>query len=135
MFNYFFYTLSQENGDFPLNDIIPMFVIWAILIPCVLWFLRFIYKSIRKTTMVYQNTSVYLCRDLFLDLGGFEYLVVAIILSAIYFGFWGYYTNPIEADWLNWKTWVIVLPQISLLITMIILFFIRYTKFRKPYIK
>lgn len=135
MFYYFFHTLPQENGDFPLNDVIPMLIIWAILIPLILWLVRLAYKSIRKTSMVYQNTEVYLCRDLFLNLGGFEYLIVVVILSAVYFGFWGYYTFPSSAAWLNWRTWVIVLPQIFLLLTIMVLFFIRYTKFRKPYIK
>lgn len=132
--NYFFHALTPAN-DAILNDIIPMYIIWAILIPLTLWLVRFIYKSLRKTSMVHQKTKVYLCRDLFLCIGGFEYLIVVVILSAVYFGFWGYLTNPSAADWLNWKTWVIVLPQISLILTIIILFFIRYTKFRKPYIK
>lgn len=135
MFNYFFHTLPQENGDFSLNDIVPMLIIWAILIPLSLWLIRLAYKSVRRTTMIYQNTEVYLCRDLFLSLGGFEYLIVVVILSAVYFGFWGYYTLPFSAAWLNWKTWVIVLPQLSLLLTIIVIFFIRYTNFRKPYIK
>lgn len=135
MFNYFFHKLPQENGDFPLNDIVPMLIIWAILIPLSLWLIRLAYKSVRRTTMIYQNTEVYLCRDLFLSLGGFEYLIVVIILSAVYFGFWGYYTLPFSAAWLNWRTWVIVLPQLSLLLTIIVIFFIRYTNFRKPYIK
>lgn len=136
MFNYFFHTLPQENGDFPLNDIVPMLIIWAILIPLSLWLIRLAYKSVhRRTTMIYQNTEVYLCRDLFLSLRGFEYLIVVVILSAVYFGFWGYYTLPFSAAWLNWRTWVIVLPQLSLLLTIIVIFFIRYTNFRKPYIK
>ena len=135
MFNYFFHPLPQENGDFPLNDIVPMLIIWAILIPLSLWLIRLAYKSVRRTTMIYQNTEVYLCRDLFLSLGGFEYLIIVVILSAIYFGFWGYYTLPFSAAWLNWRTWVIVLPQLSLLLTIIVIFFIRYTNFRKPYIK
>ncbi len=135
MFNYFFHTLPGENGDVSLNDIIPMFIIWAILIPLILWMVRFVYKSVRKTNMRHQNTDVYLCRDLFLSLGGFEYLTIIIFLSAVYLGFWAYYTHPSSADWLDWRTWMIILPQISLLLTIIILFFIRYTKFRKPYIK
>lgn len=135
MFNYFFHTLPQENGDFPLNDIIPMLIIWAILIPLTLWLVRLAYKSVRKTNIIHQNTEVYLCRDLFLSLGGFEYLIVVAILSAVYLGFWGYYTLPFSAAWLNWRTWVIVLPQISLLLTIIVLFFIRYINFRNPYIK
>ncbi len=135
MFNYFFHTLPQENGDFPLNDIVPMLIIWAILIPLTLWLIRLAYKSVCKTPMIYQNTEVYLCRDLFLSLEGFEYLIVVVILAVVYFGFWGYYTLPSSAAWLNWRTWVIVLPQLSLLLTIIVLFFIRYTKFRKPYIK
>lgn len=135
MFNYFFHTLPQENGDFPLNDIVPMLIIWAILIPLSLWLIRLAYKSVRRTTMIYQNTEVSLCRDIFLSLGGFEYLIVVVILSAVYFGFWGYYTLSFSAAWLNWRTWVIVLPQLSLLLTIIVIFFIRYTNFRKPYIK
>lgn len=135
MFNYFFHALPQESGGFPLNDIFPMLIIWAILIPITLWLVRLAYKSVRKTTMVQQNTEVYLCRDLFLSLSGFEYLLVVVILAAVYFGFWGYYTLPFSAAWLNWRTWVIILPQLSLLLTIIVLFFIRYTKFRKPYIK
>ena len=135
MFNKFFHTLPQENGDFPLNDIVPMLIIWAILIPLSLWLIRLAYKSVRRTTMIYQNTEVYLCRDLFLSLGGFEYLIIVVILSAVYFGFWGYYTLPFSAAWSNWRTWVIALPQLSLLLTIIVIFFIRYTNFRKPYIK
>lgn len=135
MFNYFFHSLPQGNDAFPLNDTVPMLIIWAILIPVTLWMIRFAYKSVRKTTMIQQNTEVYLCRDLCLSLGGFEYLIVVVIIAAVYFGFWGYYTRPFSAAWLNWRTWVIVLPQISLLLTIIVLFFIRYTNFRKPYIK
>jgi len=135
MFNYFFHELPRGNSDIPLNDLAVMLIIWAIIIPCALWLLRIIYKSIRKTTMTYQNSKVYLCRDIFLDLGGFEYLIIVAILSAVYYGFWGFYSAPISANWLNWKTWVIALPQISLMVTIIVLFFVRYTKFRKPYIK
>lgn len=135
MFNYFFHTLPQENGEFTLNDFIPMLIVWAILIPTTLWAIRFLYKTFRKTTMVFQNTRVYLRRDLFLDLGGFEYLIVYVVLVAIYFGCWAYFTNPFGADWYNWKTWVVILPQITLILTIIVLFCIRYTKFRKPYIK
>ena len=135
MFSYFFHALPKGNVDVPLNDYALMVIIWVLLIPCTLWLLRFIYKSLRKTTMSYQHSKVYLCRDLFLDLGGFEYLIIVTLSAAVYFGFWSFYTNPLAANWLNWKTWVIAFPQISLFLTIVILFFVRYIKFRKPYIK
>ena len=133
--NLFFHELPMAGHEieFSVKDLNLLW--WIVFIPIVLWLVRIIYKSFRKSTMIYQNTEVYLCRDLFLSLGGFEYLIVVVILSAVYFGFWGYYTLPFSAAWLNWRTWVIVLPQLSLLLTIIVIFFIRYTNFRKPYIK
>lgn len=135
LMNLFFHELPMVGHEIELavKDLILLW--WIPLILVTFWLARLIYKSFRKDTLVYQNTEVYLCRDLFLNLGGFEYLIVVVILSAVYFGFWGYYTLPFSAAWLNWRTWVIVLPQLSLLLTIIVIFFIRYTNFRKPYIK
>ena len=135
LMNLFFHELPMAGHEIELavKDLILLW--WIPLILVTFWLARLIYKSFRKDTLVYQNTEVYLCRDLFLDLGGFEYLIVVAILEALYFGFWGYITNPSAANWMNWQTWVIILPQISLLLTIIVIFFIRYTNFRKPYIK
>ncbi len=133
--NLFFHKLPMDGKEVELSTNDAILILWVFLIPLTLWLIRFAYKSIRKKSMVHQNTKVDLCRDIFLDLGGFEYLIIIVILSAIYLGFWAYYTNPFSANWMNWETWVIVLPQISLILTIIVLFFIRYTKFRKPYIK
>lgn len=135
LMNLFFHELPMAGHEIELSvkDLILLW--WIPLIIVTFWLARLIYKSFRKDTLVYQNTEVYLCRDLFLDLGGFEYLIVVAILEALYFGFWGYITNPSAANWMNWQTWVIILPQLSLLLTIIVIFFIRYTNFRKPYIK
>lgn len=135
LMNLFFHELPMAGHEIELSVKDLNLLWWIVFIPLIFWLVRCVYKSFRKTTMAYQNAEVYLCRDLFLNLGGFEYLIVVVILVALYFGFWGYIINPSAANWLNWKTWVIVLPQLSLLLTIIVLFFIRYTNFRKPYIK
>jgi hypothetical protein len=136
MFNYFFHPLPHgEYVDVVTSDIIPMLIIWAILIPLTLWLVRLAYKSIRKPKVKYQNVEVYLCRDLFLGICGMEYLLVVLILAAVYFGVWAYFTAPFSASWLDLTTWLIVIPQIALLLTIITVFFYRYTKFRNPYLK
>ena len=129
MYNYFFHGFKWDN------DVYVMLAIWALLIPFFLYITRFIYKSVRKTKMKHLGAEIYLCRDLFLTIGGFEYLLVVLFLSSIYYFFWCYYTSPFSANWLDWRTWIIALPQIALLITIVVLFFIRYIKFRKPYLK
>lgn len=76
-----------------------------------------------------------LCRDIFLKITGMEYLIVVMILFAAYLGWWAYETSPCSADWTNLDTYLIALPQIAVVIVTIAIFFIRYIKFRKPYIK
>lgn len=114
-----------------------MYVIWAILIPLFLYMIRFIYKSVRSTKMKYQDSQYYLVRDFFLELGGFEYLIVATIIYAIYMGVWAYLVNPFadSSIWEIWQTYLIVLPQFATLVAIIIMFSIRYTKFRKPLVR
>lgn len=135
MFELFFHSLPSKSGTFTMNDLVPMFITWMLLIPLVLWLTRLIYKSIRKPVVTYNKTKVLLRRDLFLDLGGFEYLIIVVILVTIYFGFWAYYVFPFSADWLDWRTYVVLLPQFCLVLTIIVLFTVRYVKFRKPFIK
>jgi hypothetical protein len=135
MFELFFHSLPSKSSAFTMNDLVPMFITWLILIPLVLWLTRLIYKSIRKPIITYNKTRVILRRDLFLDLGGFEYLIIIVALTAIYLGFWAYYVSPFAADWFDWRTYVVLLPQVCLILTIIVLFVIRYVKFRKPFIK
>lgn len=99
--------------------------------------IRFIYKSVRSTKMKYQDSQYYLVRDFFLELGGFEYLIVATIIYAIYMGVWAYLVNPFadSSSWEIWQTYLIVLPQFATLVAIIIMFSIRYTKFRKPLVR
>mgnify|MGYP006887186806 FL=1 len=131
MYKFFFHDLVWSN------DVFIMYVIWAILIPLFLYMIRFIYKSVRSTKMKYQDSQYYLVRDFFLELGGFEYLIVATIIYAIYMGVWAYLVNPFadSSCWEIWQTYLIVLPQFATLVAIIIMFSIRYTKFRKPLVR
>lgn len=131
MYKFFFHDLVWNN------DVFIMYVIWAILIPLFLYMIRFIYKSVRSTKMKYQDSQYYLVRDFFLELGGFEYLIVATIIYAIYMGVWAYLVNPFadSSSWEIWQTYLIVLPQFATLVAIIIMFSIRYTKFRKPLVR
>ncbi len=131
MYKFFFHDLVWSN------DVFIMYVIWAILIPLFLYMIRFIYKSVRSTKMKYQDSQYYLVRDFFLELGGFEYLIVATIIYAIYMGVWAYLVNPFadSSSWEIWQTYLIVLPQFATLVAIIIMFSIRYTKFRKPLVR
>lgn len=131
MYKFFFHDLTWGN------DVFVMYAIWAILIPLFLYVIRFIYKSVRPTKMKYQGSQYYLVRDVFLKLGGFEYLIVVTILYAIYLGFWAYLVNPFAdgSNWASWQTYLIVLPQFATLIAIIVMFCIRYTKFRKPFVR
>ncbi len=131
MYKFFFHDLVWNN------DVFIMYVIWAILIPLFLYMIRFIYKSVRSTKMKYQDSQYYLVRDFFLELGGFEYLIVATIIYAIYMGVWAYLVNPFadSSIWEIWQTYLIVLPQFATLVAIIIMFSIRYTKFRKPLVR
>ncbi|UBD77261.1 hypothetical protein K6V26_13410 [Parabacteroides goldsteinii] len=127
--DFFFHELTWDSF------VVWVLIGWAIIIPVFLWSVRYAYKSGRKTQMKHRGLLIDLCRDIFLRIGGFEYLLVAVILVSIYLGFWAYYTSPSTANWANWETYIVALPQIVLLFVIIILFFIRWTKFRKPYLK
>lgn len=129
MFKYFFHELTWDN------DVYIMFLVWLILIPVLLWALRFIHKSFRPATMKYRRTEYYLLRDLFMCLNGIEYLIIAVILFAIYMGFWAYYVDFMHANWLDWEPYVVLIPQIVCLLTICVVFIMRYFKFRKPLLR
>ena len=130
MFNsIFFHPFTWDN------DMYLVYGAWVLIIFALFWFVRFIHKSVRRTKMKYQNGLYYLCRDLFMCLNGFEYLLFVCILFAVYMGYWAYEVKPSSADWTDWQTYMIILPQLCFLVSMITLFFVRYCKFRKPYIK
>ena len=129
MFDIFFHPLKWDS------DVYIMYAIWVMLIPFTLYVIRFIYKCCRSKIMKYQKQKIYLVRDLFLILTGIEYLVFAVIIYSIYMGFWAFYVGPNNADWLSLDTYLIILPQIALLIVIIVLFSYRYIKFRKSFIK
>jgi hypothetical protein len=112
-----------------------MYLVWALSIPVVLYLLRFIFKSIRKPQIVNNTGKYYLVRDLFLKISGFEYLIVAVVCFALYLGFWAYKIDFSIADWSDWKTYLVILPQFITLIAIICLFYVRYFNFRKPFLK
>jgi hypothetical protein len=74
-------------------------------------------------------------RDLFLELGSIEYLLIFNLLYAVYLFFWAYKTNPLAAKWDTSEPYLIILPQVITIIADMIFFFVGYTKFRKPLIK
>ena len=117
------------------NDMYIAYLVWTVIIVLTLWLTRFVYKSVRKPQMKYKRRVYDLCRDLFLKITGMEYLIVIITLFAIYLGWWAYETSPCNANWYAVNTYLIALPQISVVVVVTIIFFIRYIKFRKPYIK
>lgn len=117
------------------NDMYIAYLVWTVLIVLTFWLTRFVYKSLRKPQMKHKRRVYDLCRDLFLKITGMEYLIVVMILFAVYLGWWAYETSPCNADWTNLDTYLIALPQIAVVIVAIAIFFIRYIKFRKPYIK
>ena len=125
----FFHPLTWDN------DMYLVYGAWALILFLSFWLVRFIHKLARRSNMKYKGGSYYLCRDIFMRLNGFEYLLVLCVLFACYMGYWAYKVSPSRADWGLWQTYMVVLPQIVLLILMIVLFFWRYTNFRKPYIK
>ncbi len=129
MFKYFFHELTWDN------DVYLMFLVWALLIPVLLWAIRFVYKSFRSTTMKYHRTEYKLLRDLFMCLNGFEYLAIVVVVFAIYMGFWAYYVDFMHADWLNWKPYVILFPQICCIVIICVIFVMRYINFRKPLLR
>ncbi len=130
MFNtIFFHPFTWDN------DMYLVYVAWVLIIFALFWFVRFIHKRVRRTKMKYQNGLYYLCRDIFMCLNGFEYLLFVCILFSIYMGYWAYVVKPSSADWTDWQTYMIILPQLCFLVSMVTLFFVRYCKFRKPYIK
>lgn len=117
------------------NDVWIVYIVWVLLIPVCLWLIRFVHKYLRKKKMRYKGGIYMPCRDLFMQMNGYEYLIVAIVFYAIYLGFWAWMVNPANADWLDWKTYCIILPQIATLVVIVVMFIYRYTNFRKPYKK
>lgn len=117
------------------NDIYLAYGIWVLIILASLWFVRFLHKSFRKTVMSYKGENYYLCRDIFMRLNGFEYLLLVCVIFACYLGYWAYKVSPFSADWSLLDTYLVILPQFVLLVIMIVLFFLRYINFRKPYLK
>ena len=125
----FFHPLSWDN------DMYYVYVAWGIIALFSFWFVRFLHKSFRQKNMKYKDGIYYFCRDIFMCLNGYEYLIFVVLLLASYLGLWAYYVNPSKADWSNYQTYMVILPQLIVLLTTITLFFFRYIKFRKPYIK
>ena len=128
MSNIFFHPLEWNN------DVFIMYIVWVILIPVFLYALRIIFKSLRKPQLTYKAQKYHLVRDLFLEITGFEYLILASVLYAIYLGVWAYKVD-FSADWSDWRTYLVILPQFITTIAIVCLFYIRYFKFRKPLLK
>jgi len=117
------------------NDVYIMYIVWFFALFLVLYVLRFAYNRIRPKNLTYKRQSFYMVRDLFLSLGGMEYLIVFNLLFAVYLGFWVCLVKPWLADWTNVSTYLIVLPQFATLTIVTALFFVRYTLFRNPLIR
>ena len=131
MYNYFFHSLKWDS------DVYVMYAVWAILIPLLFFLVRFIYKSVRKPRLRSKNAEYYTVRDLFMQITGQEYLIVFVVLFAIYLGLWAYLVAPFSQKevWSDWRTYLIILPQMLTLIAIFVLFFIRNNKFSKRFIK
>ena len=117
------------------SDMYIAYLVWAIIIVLLLWLTRLVYKSVRKPQMKHKRRTYDLCRDIFLQITGMEYLIVVMVLFVVYLGLWAFETSPCNADWYAMDTYLIALPQIVLVAVVTTIFFIRYIKFRKPYIK
>lgn len=131
MYDYFFHSLTWDN------DVYIMYVVWAILIPVSLYLIRFLYKTARKPKLRSKKDEYYLVRDLFLDISGQEYLIIFVVLYAIYLGVWAFLVAPFSQKdvWTDWHTYLIILPQVVTLIALIVIFFSRNNKFSKHYIR
>ena len=131
MYNYFFHSLKWDS------DVYVMYAVWAILIPLLFFLVRFIYKSVRKPRLRSKNAEYYTVRDLFMQITGQEYLIVFVVLFAIYLGLWAYLVAPFSQKevWSDWRTYLIILPQMLTLIAIFVLLFIRNNKFSKRFIK
>lgn len=133
MYEVFFHQMKWEN------DVYIMYIVWLIFVPLLLYITRCIYNKVRPTKLSYDGGRYYMVRDLFLNIAGMEYLILASVLYSIYLGFWAWSVNPFSVDWGwpwdNWVPYLIVLPQVLAAALMVVLFFIRYTKFRKPLIR
>ena len=125
----FFHPLTWDN------DMYIVYVVWVLLALVFCWLMRFVHKIVRRKNMKYKGGDCYLCRDIFMRLNGFEYLVALSVVFAIYMGVWAYVVSPAHADWGAWGTYWVLLPQALFLISIIVAFFWRYVNFRKPYIK
>ena len=119
------------------NDVYIMYIVWPFALVLVLYIFRFLYNLVRPKNLIYKRQKYYMVRDMFLSLGGMEYLVVFILLFAVYLFFWAYKVKPSisKVDWTDWNSYLIILPQVLTVISLIIVFFVRYTKFRKPLIR
>lgn len=131
MYNYFFHSLKWDS------DVYVMYAVWAILIPLLFFLIRFIYKSVRKPRLRSKNAEYYTVRDLFMQITGQEYLIVFVVLFAIYLGLWAYLVAPFSQKevWSDLRTYLIILPQMLTLVAIFVLFFIRNNKFSKRFIK
>lgn len=131
MYDYFFHSLKWDN------DVYIMYIVWAILIPVSFYLIRFLYKTIRKPKLRSRYGEYYTIRDLFLTITGQEYLVLYVMLYAIYLGFWAYQVAPFTQKdvWSDWHTYLIILPQFGTLVAIVVLFFVRNNKFSKQFIK
>ena len=125
----FFHPLTWDN------DMYTVYGAWVLIIFLSFWLVRFVHKSLRKKNLKYKGEEMTPVRDLFLQLNGFEYLVVVCLLFACYIGYWAYKVKPSSADWGLLDTYLVVLPQIVYIIAMCLVFFYRYKKLRNPYLK
>ena len=117
-----------------VTDIIFKLLVWGAFIILTIWFIRMIinWKTIRHTHISYKEKKYYLVRDLFLRFTAMECLIIFMITFAIYAGFWAWTIRLENYNGTKWQTYIGALPQILTFLGIIIMFFTRYNKFRKP---
>lgn len=121
------------------NDVYIMYIAWLLLFPLILYVIRYLYGKFRPVKLSYKWKKYYMVRDLFLNIVGLEYLIIVSILFSIYLGIWAWKVNPAsitwEWPWENAVPYLIILPQLLAAVLIIVLFYMRYVKFRKPLIR
>lgn len=130
-FKDFFFGELTYTG---LTDILIKLLIWAVCVILIIWFIRIIinWQAIRQTDITYKEKKYSLVRDLFLRFTAMECLIVFMVVFAVYAGLWEWKVRLENYNWMKWQTYIGALPQILTFLGIIIIFSIRYNKFRKP---
>ena len=125
----FFGELTFPGWD----QLLIKLAVWALIVALVIWLLNLIINKFRNPELKYKHEKFYMVRDLFLHITDMECLIAFMLVFAAYAGFWEWIVRLENYDWTILDTYLAASPQILTFIFIIILFFVKLSKFKQPY--